>query len=86
VAEDKPKKKELVMLLGWAGLFFLVVLNFTQELGGIDPLAISQNIFQQRLYANSAAAVPGFDPTLILKNGITDFRYYIPSRGDIVLL
>jgi MFS family permease len=58
----------------------LVVLNFTQELGGIIALAISQNIFQHRLYANSAAAVPGFDPTLILKNGITDLRYHVPSQ------
>ncbi|KAH8811527.1 putative efflux pump antibiotic resistance protein [Xylogone sp. PMI_703] len=58
----------------------LVVLNFTQELGGIVALAISQNIFQHRLYANSAASVPGFDPTLILKNGITDLRYSVPSQ------
>jgi MFS family permease len=58
----------------------LVVLNFTQEIGGIIALAISQNIFQHRLYANSAANVPGFDPTLILKNGITDLKNSVPSQ------
>lgn len=57
-----------------------LVVNFTQELGGIIALAISQNIFQHRLYANSAANVPGFDPTLILKNGITDLQNSVPSQ------
>ena len=58
----------------------LVVLSFTQELGGIIALAISQNIFQHRLYANSASTVPGFDPTVILKNGITDLTNSVPSQ------
>jgi MFS family permease len=58
----------------------LVVLSFTQELGGIIALAISQNIFQHRLYSNSASTVPGFDPTLILKNGITDLKNSVPSQ------
>ena len=58
----------------------LVVLSFTQDLGGIIALAISQNVFEHHLYTNAAEAVPGFDPTSILRNGITDLRNAVPSQ------
>jgi len=58
----------------------LVVLAFTQELGGIVALAVSQNVFQHQLFVNAATAVPGFDPSLILKNGITSLRDAVPVQ------
>jgi hypothetical protein len=58
----------------------LVVLSFTQDLGGIIALAISQNVFEHHLYTNAAKAVPGFDPSSILRNGITDLRNAVPSQ------
>lgn len=47
----------------------LVVLSFTQEIGGIVALSIAQNMFTNRLTRNLAKQVPGLDPQAILKNG-----------------
>lgn len=47
----------------------LVVLSFTQEIGGIVALSIAQNMFTTRLTRNLAKQVPGLDPRSVLKNG-----------------
>lgn len=47
----------------------LVVLSFTQEIGGIVALSIAQNMFTNRLTRNLTKEVPGLDPRIVLNNG-----------------
>lgn len=63
----------------------LVVLSFTQEIGGIVALSIAQNLFTNRLARNLAkevALVPGLDPSTILvgKNGVLGIANGVPER------
>ena len=45
----------------------LVVLSFTQEIGGIIALSFAQNMFTNRLTRNLAKQVPGLESQAILK-------------------
>ncbi|KAJ6115716.1 hypothetical protein N7523_006133 [Penicillium sp. IBT 18751x] len=47
----------------------LVVLSFTQEIGGIVALSIAQNMFTNRLTRNLTREVPGLDPQIVLNHG-----------------
>ena len=48
----------------------LVSLSFTQEIGGIVALSVSQNALVNRLVHNVAKQVPGIDIRHLLENGI----------------
>jgi len=50
----------------------IVVLGFTQELGGIVALAIAQNLFLFLLTAKLQYQVPGLDPKTVLEHGAVD--------------
>ncbi|KAJ5621967.1 hypothetical protein N7528_005199 [Penicillium herquei] len=57
----------------------LVVLSFTQEIGGIVALSIAQNMFTNRLTRNLIKEVPGLDPKIILKNGALGIKSIVPE-------
>ncbi|KAJ5087945.1 hypothetical protein N7456_011561 [Penicillium angulare] len=57
----------------------LVVLSFTQEIGGIVALSIAQNMFTNRLTRNLAKEVPGLDPRVVLKNGALGIKNIVGS-------
>ena len=58
----------------------LVVLSFTQEIGGIVALSIAQNMFTNSLTRNLARQVPGLDPRVILKNGALGIRNIVSDE------
>jgi MFS family permease len=58
----------------------LVVLSFTQELGAIVGLAISQNIFLTRLTSRLVDVVPGLDPREILDHGTVGLPSVVPEE------
>jgi MFS family permease len=65
----------------------LVVLSFTQELGGIVALAISQNIFLTRLTSRLADAVPGLDPRRdIMDRGTVNMPDNVPVQYRSAIL
>ena len=47
---------------------------FVQMLGGAMFVSVAQNIFQNKLVTNLAAAVPGIDPAFIASVGATQLR------------
>lgn len=58
----------------------LVVLSFTQEIGGIMALSIAQNMFTNSLTRNLAKQVPGLDPGVTLKNGALGIRNIVSGE------
>ncbi|KAJ5570579.1 uncharacterized protein N7459_010009 [Penicillium hispanicum] len=58
----------------------LVVLSFTQEIGGIVAISIAQNIFTSRLRRNLAKEVPGLDPRNVLNNGALGIMNIVPKE------
>ncbi|KAJ5683932.1 uncharacterized protein N7477_000277 [Penicillium maclennaniae] len=55
----------------------LVVLSFTQEIGGIVALSIAQNMFTNRLTRNLTREVPGLDPQIVLNNGALGIKIIV---------
>jgi hypothetical protein len=58
----------------------LVMLSFTQQLGGIVILSITQNVFLNRLSHNLATQVPGLDPNTVLGSGALGIINTIPAK------
>ncbi|KAJ6010380.1 hypothetical protein N7451_001792 [Penicillium sp. IBT 35674x] len=58
----------------------LVVLSFTQEIGGIVALSIAQNMFTNRLTRNLTKQVPGLDPKTVLNNGALGINNVVPHE------
>ncbi|KAJ5707954.1 hypothetical protein N7488_007755 [Penicillium malachiteum] len=58
----------------------LVVLSFTQEVGGIVALSVAQNMFTNRLTRNLTKEVPGLDPEIVLKSGALGIKNIIPEE------
>lgn len=58
----------------------LVMLSFTQFLGGIVVLAIGQNVFFNRLSHNLATEVPGFDSKKVLNSGALGVIDAVPAQ------
>lgn len=58
----------------------IVVLSFTQELGGIVALAVSQNIFLNRPISKLTRALPDLDPYDILDLGTLNIPNAVPAR------
>ncbi|KAJ5673614.1 hypothetical protein N7507_002741 [Penicillium longicatenatum] len=58
----------------------LVVLSFTQEIGGIVALSIAQNMFTNRLIRNLAKQAPGLDPRVVLKNGALGIQNLVSAE------
>lgn len=58
----------------------LVVLSFTQELGGIVALSIAQNMFTSRLARSLAREVPDLDANVVLKNGALGIINVVPEK------
>jgi hypothetical protein len=58
----------------------LVVLSFTQEIGGIVALSIAQNMFTNRLIRNLAKQAPGLDPRAVLKNGALGIQNLVSAE------
>lgn len=58
----------------------LVVLSFTQEIGGIVALSIAQNMFTNRLTRNLAKEVPGLDPQIVLNNGALGIKNIVSEK------
>ncbi|KAJ6465952.1 major facilitator superfamily domain-containing protein, partial [Mycena vitilis] len=50
------------------------IMMFAQTLGGALFVSVAQNVFQNKLAAGLAAAVPDVDPALVLKAGATSLR------------
>ncbi|KAJ5885804.1 hypothetical protein N7504_011640 [Penicillium tannophilum] len=61
----------------------LVVLSFTQEIGGIVALSIAQNMFTNRLTRNLTKQVPGLDPKTVLNNGALGINNIVPDEYAI---
>ncbi|KAJ5500747.1 Major facilitator superfamily domain general substrate transporter [Penicillium expansum] len=58
----------------------IVVLSFTQELGGIVALAVSQNIFLNQLISKLKSTVPQLDPGSILDAGTLNLVNTVPEE------
>lgn len=58
----------------------LVVLSFTQQLGGILILSITQNVFLNRLAHNLATNVPELDPDEVLGSGALGLAHAMPAK------
>lgn len=65
----------------------LVLLSFTQQLGGIFMLSIAQNVFLSRLTHNLTTAVPQLDPDAISNHGALGLISAVPAaaRDQVVL-
>ena len=63
----------------------LVVLSFTQEIGGIVALSIAQNMFTNRLAANLVSEISGIHPKRVLRHGVLGIIKAVPeSKVDVV--
>ena len=58
----------------------LVCLSFTQELGGIVALAVSQNIFLTLIIARLTKIVPDLDPRTIIDQGTVSLPNALPEQ------
>ena len=58
----------------------LVCLSFTQELGGIVALAVSQNVFLTLITSRLTRIVPGLDPQTIVDQGIVSLLQDLPEQ------
>lgn len=58
----------------------LVVLSFTQQLGGILILSITQNVFLNRLAHNLATNVPELDPDEVPGSGALGLVHAMPAK------
>lgn len=54
--------------------FGVAFINMMQMLGGAIFVAVSQNVFLNRLAAGVADALPGFDTRKIIEGGLLDFK------------
>ena len=57
----------------------LVMLSFTQQVGGITILSIAQNVFLNRLAHNLATEVPGLDSSKVLRSGALNIIDAVPA-------
>lgn len=57
----------------------LVTLSFTQEIGGIVALSVSQNVFINRLVKGLTKVVPGLNPKDLLDSGALDIIRSVPE-------
>lgn len=63
----------------------LVVLSFTQEIGGIVALSIAQNMFTNRLASNLVTEMPGIHPKSVLRHGVLGIIKVVPeNKVDVV--
>lgn len=58
----------------------LMILSFTQQIGGIVALAIAQNMFTNSLMRNLARDVPGLNPSIVLKHGTLKIMNAVPKQ------
>jgi hypothetical protein len=56
------------------------IMMFAQLLGGALFISVAQNVFQNELIENVAAAVPGLDTMMVVNVGATQLQTQIPSQ------
>lgn len=56
------------------------IMMFAQTLGGALFISVGQNVFTNQLGKNLVSAVPGLDPTIVLRVGATELKKAIPEQ------
>ena len=56
------------------------IVIFAQTLGGALFVSVGQNVFTNRLVSGLQQAVPGLDPSIVLKTGATSLKTQIPKQ------
>ena len=63
------------------------IVMFSQTLGGALFIAVGENVFENKLVSNIAAAnLPGLNPALVLNTGATQIQKVIPTEYLAVVL